>query len=68
MTALQPYRAVVSARFRTLLQYRAAALAGLWTQVFWGLVLWRGRTPRLQASAALQSQVGADARVAQFAG
>lgn len=37
--ALRPYRAVVSARFRTLLQYRAAALAGLWTQVFFGAVL-----------------------------
>jgi ABC-2 type transport system permease protein len=36
---LRPYRAVVSARFRMLLQYRAAAIAGLWTQVFWGLVL-----------------------------
>lgn len=37
--ALRPYRAVVSARFRMLLQYRAAALAGLWTQVFFGGVL-----------------------------
>ena len=32
------YRAIVSARFRTLLQYRAAALAGLGTQLFWGLI------------------------------
>jgi ABC-2 type transport system permease protein len=32
------YRAVLSARFRTLLQYRAAALAGMSTQVFWGLI------------------------------
>ena len=39
MTALGPYRAIVSARFRTLLQYRAAAIAGLWTQVFFGLAL-----------------------------
>lgn len=37
--ALRPYRAIVSARFRMLLQYRAAALAGLWTQVFFGLTL-----------------------------
>jgi ABC-2 type transport system permease protein len=37
--ALRPYRAIVSARFRMLLQYRAAAIAGLWTQVFFGLVL-----------------------------
>ena len=35
----RPYAAVVSARFRVLLQYRAAALAGLWTQLFFGLVL-----------------------------
>ena len=34
-----PYRAILSARFRMLLQYRAAALAGLWTQIFFGLVL-----------------------------
>jgi ABC-2 type transport system permease protein len=32
------YRSIVSARFRTLLQYRAAALAGLVTQTFWGLI------------------------------
>ncbi len=33
------YRAIVSARFRTLLQYRAAAVAGMVTQLFWGLIL-----------------------------
>ena len=33
-----PYRAIVSARFRMLLQYRAAAVGGLWTQIFFGLV------------------------------
>lgn len=32
------YWATLSARFRTLLQYRAAALAGMGTQLFWGLV------------------------------
>ena len=37
--ALQPYAAVVGARFRMLLQYRAAALAGLWTQLVFGMVL-----------------------------
>jgi ABC-2 type transport system permease protein len=37
--ALRPYRAIVSARFRMLLQYRAAAIAGLWTQVVFGLIL-----------------------------
>ena len=36
---MRPYLAIVSARFRMLLQYRAAAIAGLWTQVFFGLVL-----------------------------
>jgi ABC-2 type transport system permease protein len=35
---LGPYRAIVSARFRMLLQYRAAALGGLWTQIVFGLV------------------------------
>lgn len=35
---LGPYRAIVSARFRTLLQYRAAAIAGVFTQVFFGFV------------------------------
>jgi len=39
VTGLRPYRAIASARFRMLLQYRGAALAGLWTQVFFGLVL-----------------------------
>jgi ABC-2 type transport system permease protein len=34
-----PYVAILSARFRMLLQYRAAAIAGLWTQIFFGLVL-----------------------------
>jgi ABC-2 type transport system permease protein len=32
------YWAVFSARFRALLQYRAAAVAGLGTQVFWGFI------------------------------
>lgn len=36
---LGPYRAILSARFRMLLQYRAAAVAGLWTQIVFGLVL-----------------------------
>jgi ABC-2 type transport system permease protein len=36
--ALRPYVAIVSARFRMLLQYRAAAVGGLWTQIFFGLV------------------------------
>lgn len=37
--SLGPYRAIVSARFRMLLQYRAAALGGLWTQIFFGVVI-----------------------------
>ena len=32
------YWAALSARFRALLQYRAAALAGMATQLFWGLI------------------------------
>ncbi len=35
---LQPYAAVVSARYRMLLQYRAAAVAGFGTQLFWGAI------------------------------
>jgi len=35
----RPYRAIVSARFRMLLQYRSAAIAGLFTQAFFGLTL-----------------------------
>ncbi|MEW6752726.1 MAG: ABC-2 family transporter protein [Candidatus Latescibacterota bacterium] len=35
---MTPYLALLSARFRMLLQYRAAALAGMGTQLFWGLV------------------------------
>jgi ABC-2 type transport system permease protein len=34
--ALAPYLAVVSARYRQQLQYRAAAVAGMATQAFWG--------------------------------
>ncbi len=32
------YCAILSARFRMLLQYRAAAFAGFVTQLFWGLI------------------------------
>jgi ABC-2 type transport system permease protein len=35
---LRPYAAVISVRLRTLLQYRAAALAGFGTQLFWGFL------------------------------
>lgn len=35
---MTPYIAILSGRFRTLLQYRAAALAGAGTQLFWGLI------------------------------
>lgn len=36
---MKPYRAMLAARFRLLLHYRAAALAGLGTQLFFGAVL-----------------------------
>jgi ABC-2 type transport system permease protein len=36
---MKPYLAIFSARFRTMLQYRAAAIAGLLTQIFFGLVM-----------------------------
>ena len=35
---MKAYRAIVSARFRMMLQYRAAAAAGLGTQLFWGFI------------------------------
>lgn len=35
---MRPYIAVIGARFRTLLQYRAAALAGFATNLFWGFI------------------------------
>ena len=35
---MKPYIAVLGARFRILLQYRAAAIAGMGTQLFWGLI------------------------------
>ncbi len=35
---MKAYVAIFGARFRALLQYRAAAMAGLVTQVFWGFV------------------------------
>lgn len=35
---INAYLAVISARYRTLLQYRAAAFAGFVTQLFWGAI------------------------------
>lgn len=35
---LAPYRALMSARYRMMLQYRAAAMAGAGTQFFWGFI------------------------------
>ena len=35
---MSAYLAILNARFRMLLQYRAAALAGMGTQLFWGLI------------------------------
>ena len=35
---MSAYWAIISARFRMLLQYRAAAVAGFGTQLFWGLI------------------------------
>ena len=35
---LRPYLAMLGARFRMMLQYRAAAAAGVGTQIFWGIV------------------------------
>ena len=35
---IRGYLSIFSAKFRTLLQYRAAALAGCGTQLFWGVI------------------------------
>ncbi|MCP4750522.1 MAG: hypothetical protein GY866_06490 [Proteobacteria bacterium] len=35
---MKSYLSIVSAQFRMLLQYRAAAVAGFGTQLFWGLI------------------------------
>lgn len=35
---MKPYLSLLRARFRTLIQYRAAAIAGFGTQLFWGLI------------------------------
>jgi ABC-2 type transport system permease protein len=35
---LAPYLAVIATRFKALLQYRAVALAGFTTQLFWGFI------------------------------
>ncbi len=35
---MKPYLATLGARFRMVLQYRAAAFAGFLTQLFWGLI------------------------------
>jgi ABC-2 type transport system permease protein len=39
IAAARPYAAILGMRFRLLLQYRIAAIAGLWTQVVFGLIL-----------------------------
>jgi ABC-2 type transport system permease protein len=38
ITAARPYLAILSARFSLMLQYRTAALAGLATQCWWGVI------------------------------
>ena len=35
---MRPYLAILTARLRTLLQYRGAAIGGIGTQLFFGLV------------------------------
>jgi cytidine deaminase len=59
--AFAPYRAVFSARVRTLLQYRTAALAGMSTQLFFGFVRVMIFTAFYQSSSAAQPMGYADA-------
>lgn len=35
---MKPYLSILVSRFQTMLQYRAAAAAGIATQIFWGIV------------------------------
>ena len=51
---MRAYAAIFSARARTLLQYRAAAVAGLVTQLFWGLIRVMIFTAFYQSSSAEQ--------------
>jgi ABC-2 type transport system permease protein len=60
VSGLGPYRAILSARFRVLLQYRAAALAGLWTQIFFGFVLLMVYEAFYQSTTASQPMTFAD--------
>ena len=51
---MNSYWAIFSARFRTLLQYRTAALAGLGTQIFWGWIRVMVFTAFYQSSSTMQ--------------
>ncbi|MHB1319141.1 MAG: ABC transporter permease, partial [Anaerolineae bacterium] len=51
---MRPYLAIVSARIRMLLQYRAAAIAGFTTQLFWGWIRVMTYTAFFAATAAPQ--------------
>lgn len=51
---MRPYLAIISARVRMLLQYRAAALAGFGTQLFWGWIRVAIFTAFFQAGGASQ--------------
>jgi ABC-2 type transport system permease protein len=51
---VKPYIAVLSARFRTLLQYRTAALAGVGTQLFFGYIRMMIFTAFYRSSSAAQ--------------
>lgn len=48
---MSPYLAIISASARTLLQYRAAALAGIVTQLFFGFVMVQAYTAFYAAAA-----------------
>ena len=52
---MKPYWIIFSARFRLLLQYRAAALAGFGTQLFWGIMRVMIFTGFFQSSSQAQS-------------
>lgn len=59
MHALRPYLSVLLVRYQMLLQYRAAALAGLGTQVWWGGIM-------IMVMAAFYKTPGADLEALPF--
>jgi len=57
---MTPYRALLAAKFRGLVQYRVAAVAGICTQFFWGIIRLMIFTAFYRSSVAVQPLVFSD--------